>query len=90
MASVYVTLRIMPEDPAINLDFIEKEARVHMEKAGVVHSVERVPIAFGLVSLDFILMVDEKKGGTEKLENELSKIPGVSSVQVTDVRRGIG
>ncbi len=33
---------------------------------------------------------DEKKGGTEKLEEEVSQISGVTSCEVTDVRRAVG
>jgi len=91
MAVVYLTLKIMPDSPEADLTSIEKECRSKIESYGArVHSVQKVPIAFGLVALEIIIMADEKKGSTEDLEAELSKISGVESVQVTDVRRGIG
>ena len=34
--------------------------------------------------------MDEKQGSTEPLEEKLSKLKGVQSVNVTDVRRAIG
>jgi elongation factor 1-beta len=48
------------------------------------------PIAFGLKALKIIFVADEKKGGTDNLEVEINKIPGVNSVEVIDVRRAIG
>ncbi|PIU29945.1 elongation factor 1-beta [Candidatus Woesearchaeota archaeon CG07_land_8_20_14_0_80_44_23] len=91
MATVYITMKLMPENPDVNLEHIEKLAREKIESHGIkVHSAEKVPIAFGLVSIQIIMMADEQKGSTDLLEFELSKIPGVESVQVIDVRRGIG
>lgn len=91
MAVVYITMKIMPESPDVNLEHLEKQCKEKIEAKGIkVHSVERVPIAFGLVSFEILMMADEKKGSTDDLELELSKIPGIESVQVTDVRRGIG
>ena len=34
--------------------------------------------------------MDEKLGDTENLENKISTLEGVNSVQVIDVRRAIG
>lgn len=48
------------------------------------------PVAFGLQALVFMFSVDEAKGGTEELEKKIAEMPGVSSVQVTDVRRAVG
>ena len=45
---------------------------------------------FGLKSLNLIFVMDEKKGSTDKLEDDISDIEGVQSVEVTDVRRAIG
>ena len=52
--------------------------------------VEIEPIAFGLKAVKIIFVTDEKKGGTDSLEAEISKIKGVNSVEVIDVRRAIG
>jgi translation elongation factor EF-1beta len=34
--------------------------------------------------------MDEKKGDTEALEKQISEIPEVNSVELTDIRRIIG
>jgi elongation factor 1-beta len=91
MADVIITLRIMPESIEIDLEKI-KDAAIEKinEFGGDVGKTEEVPVAFGLKSLNLIFVMDEKKGSTEKLEDEVSDIEGVQSVEVTDVRRAVG
>ena len=91
MANVVVTLKIMPAGAEINLEKIRIDADAIIKKhGGEVGKVEIEPIAFGLKALKLFFVVDEKRGGTDKLEKEISKLPGVESVNVIDVRRAIG
>ena len=92
MASVVITLRIMPSDINIDLHKLEAEA-----KKEIIHfcsskefKTNIVPIAFGLKALDILFVMDESKGSTEALEQKISQLNGVESVEVTDVRRAIG
>ena len=92
MGTAIVTLRIMPESPSIDLKKIEHEAL----KLIVEFSDDRPkktdvqPVAFGLQSVNITFLMDEKKGGTDALEEKISKIEGIQSVECTDVRRIIG
>jgi len=92
MAYAIVTLKIMPQSPSVDLEKIAEEA----EKKIIAYAgdgdrkKEIEPIAFGLKALKLIFVMDEKKGSPEPLENEISKIKGVQSVEVIDVRRAIG
>lgn len=92
MASVVVSLRIMPNGTSIDLKSLE----VHAKKEIVDFCNSREfkttiePIAFGLKALNIIFVMDESKGSTEKLEEKIKLIDGVESVEVTDVRRAIG
>ena len=92
MADVVITFRIMPQSPMVDLSKIE--AHIKNEIADFCASKEFKtqiePIAFGLKALNIIFVMDENKGSTEKLENKISQIDGVESVEVTDVRRAIG
>ena len=91
MAKVIVTLKIMPESPDIKLDKIQEQAkRIIADFGGDVGKVEEKPIAFGLKALYIIFIMDESKGSTETLEDSVSEIEGVKSVEVTDVRRAVG
>ena len=50
----------------------------------------KVPVAFGISSLNLIFIMDESIGSTETLEKDISGIEGVNSVEVVDVRRAVG
>jgi elongation factor 1-beta len=92
MASVVVSLKIMPESPKTDLSKLESEVK----KKIVAYSGETQtktdiqPIAFGLSALNILFVMKEEIGSTEPLEQEIAKIKGVNSVEVTDVRRAVG
>jgi elongation factor 1-beta len=91
MASVVITLRIMPESVETDLKGIEENAKIFVsEYGGEVGKVEEKPVAFGLKALEMIFVSNEDIGSTDKLESNIASIPGVNSVEVTDVRRAIG
>jgi len=91
MATIILTLKIMPSDPKVNLDLIADKAEKLITKfGGKPGKREKEPIAFGLVALKIIFIMDEKKGSTQSLEDDIAKLSGVSSVDVIDVRRAIG
>ena len=92
MADVVVTLRIMPSDPGTDLPKLESEAKEEIVRfcSSKEFKTEIQPIAFGLKALNILFVMDESKGSTEALENKISQIDGVESVEVTDVRRAIG
>jgi elongation factor 1-beta len=92
MGTAIVTLTIMPESPSIDLKEIEHEA-IKLITAFADDRQKRVdikPVAFGLQSINIVFLMDEKKGGTETLEQQISEIAGVQSVELTDIRRIIG
>ncbi len=91
MATVIVTMKIMPSSPDENLDSIRSAASgMIADFGGRVGKVDIEPIAFGLSAVVLMFAMDESIGGTDELEAKISKIKGVESVQVTDVRRAIG
>jgi len=92
MVNVVVSLRIMPQNPGIDLSSLEVKAKKEIVDFCSANEFKtRIePIAFGLKSLNIIFVMDESKGSTEALEKKISHIHGVESVEVTDVRRAIG
>lgn len=90
MAIASVIVKLMPESPSTDLTEIETKARELMEKEGaqnISFSIEE--IAFGLRALMMKFAWKEEKD-TSIIEDTLAKIPGVSSVQITDYRRAFG
>ena len=92
MASVIVTLKIMPESPETDLDTIEKTAFEKIKAfAGEGDTKKEViPIAFGIKSLNLTFVMNEDLGSPEELEKDIAAMDGVNSVETTDVRRTIG
>ena len=91
MASVIITIKIMPESPEVDLTEIEVIGKQKIaDFGGEVGKVEIEPIAFGLNALKLIFVMDESKGATDQLEADIEAIKGVNSVEITDVRRTIG
>ena len=91
MATVVVTLKIMPESTDTSLKELSSAAEERIRDfGGSVGKSETHPIAFGLKYVSIMFALPEEKGGTEELEKQIAGIRGVRSVQVTDVRRAIG
>jgi len=92
MANVVVTLKIMPQSPEVNLDVLEKKAREEIVKFcnSQEFKTQIQPIAFGLKALLIYFVMDEKIGTTDRLEQAISQLEGVESVEVPDVRRAVG
>ena len=92
MALVVVTMKIMPKSPNVSLKDlkkeIEKKVREFVKDTAV--KFEELPIGFGLNALNVIFVMDEESGSTDKLEDDLKSIKGISSVNVVDMRRAIG
>jgi len=80
----------MPVNVEADLNKLRQACEKKISDFAKVVSVNIVPIAFGLKALEFILMAEEEKGGTEKLEKELKNLADVSSVDILDVRRAVG
>jgi len=90
MGFTAVQMKLMPDSPSADLKAIEKGAEEtinSMHKTAV--KIEEEPIAFGLkaIILSFAWNDDIE---TEKLEEALSKIPNVSSVETLDIRKAFG
>ena len=91
MAQVIIDMKIMPSSPEINLEKLRDEIdHIITKYGGKLHKHEMQPIAFGLKALLLILTVDEAKGSTDALEEQISHVKGVESVQVTGVSRALG
>ncbi|MBN2458605.1 elongation factor 1-beta [Candidatus Woesearchaeota archaeon] len=92
MASVIVTLNIMPVSPDIDIESIKESAlqKITQHYGETETKTEVEPIAFGLKAIKVLFVMDESKGSTEELERDISTIEGVNSVEVTDVRRAVG
>ncbi len=92
MANVVVTLKIMPESPDTDLKLIEEQALSRIRNFAGDKETKTIqePIAFGLKALKIIFVMNESNGSPDPLADEISKLNGVNSAEVVDVRRAIG
>lgn len=96
MARVVVTLKIMPEDPSVDLEgvFTKAEELIRgfvdeAHKEGEIRK-ELKDIGFGVKALNVTFVMDESLGTTDSLEEQIKTLEGVQSVEATDVRRALG
>lgn len=90
MANVLIKIKLMLDSPDTDVDKVTKSCEKAISKFGKVGQTEVEPVAFGINALIFVVVADEARGGTEPLEEALSQVAGISSVEVLDVRRGLG
>jgi elongation factor 1-beta len=98
MASVIVTLRIMPAGPDKDLDKLKEDSKKLIfeftgdvpEEGKEIIRIEEEPIGFGIKALKIIFVYDESKGGTDDLEEKIGQLEDVASVETIDVRRALG
>ena len=87
-SKVLVVVRINPESTDINIDELINKVKEKLPKEFNVVKTEKVYVAFGLyVPRLYIIMPEMYEGGTEKIEEVIKGIEGVSSVDVELVTR---
>ena len=87
MAQVAITLKILPEDPKVNLEEIGEATRRILIKHGKIASIRIEPIAYGINAIVFVFIREESRGGTEEIEEEIKRIRGISEVRIDDITR---
>ncbi|HHQ44585.1 MAG TPA: elongation factor 1-beta [Candidatus Altiarchaeales archaeon] len=85
--NLVAVLKIMPESPETNLDFIKKSFTEIAGSLAQVHTVKEVPIAFGLIAIELTLLMNDKQGGIEEIQEKISALEGVGEVEVLDLNR---
>ncbi|MDO5848420.1 MAG: elongation factor 1-beta [Methanobrevibacter sp.] len=87
MGEVVATLRIMPESPEVDLDALKAAIEAAMPDDAEFHEIKEEPIAFGLVALDLVFIIEDGEGGTESTEEAMGNLDNVASIEITDTRR---
>jgi len=87
MGEVVATIKLMPESPDEDLIKIKEKIGKNIPSETELYKIEEEPIAFGLVALLIMVVVSDAEGGTEEVEEIMSKIEGVASIEVVDIRR---
>lgn len=89
MGRLIAVFRLMPEGVEVDIEGIKAEVKKVTPKGAELQGWQVKPVAFGLNALDVTLVMNDEQEdvSTDKIEEAYSGIPGVGSVQCTDVGR---
>ncbi|MCY0868874.1 MAG: elongation factor 1-beta [Desulfurococcus sp.] len=88
MGQLLVVARILPEGIEVSLEKLREDIAKTLPQGYELRMWEEEPVAFGLKALRLaIIMPEDVEGGTETLENLISQVEGVSSVEIEYVSR---
>ncbi|MDN5358832.1 MAG: elongation factor 1-beta [Candidatus Diapherotrites archaeon] len=81
MGTVLAVFRVMPEDMAY-FEEIKEKIKEAIPEGVELHEIREEPIAFGLKALKVGVTMEDTGGILDKVEEALSKIPHVESVNL--------
>jgi len=85
MGEVGLQYRVLPEGLEVDLDRLEQEIRNALPEGATLRASEKKPVAFGLKALHVLIVMDDKKGGSEQVETAISALQGVQSVEIVQM-----
>jgi len=87
MGEVAAKIRVMPSGMDVDLNKLKETLTKVVPQGARIHGFSEEPVAFGLKALMVVVKVGDIEGGTEKVEEEFSKVKGVESVSVEELGR---
>jgi len=87
MGKVAAQLKVMPEDPDVDLDDLQERLEQSLPEGAKINGFERDDVAFGLVALLPTVIVPDDAGGTDAVEEAFTGVDDVESVAVENVGR---
>jgi len=75
----------MPESPDIDLGKLKDSIAKAVPPYAKLRGTAEKPVAFGLNAIHVMVILDDKKGGAEEMEQAFAKLPGVQSVDTVEV-----
>lgn len=86
MAKVTVLFKILPKEVDKGIDRIREEVGNRVEELGCkVLDAKHEEVAFGLKALYVLISMEEKEGRLQEIEDNISRIDDVGSVEVVRV-----
>ena len=87
MGEVAVQIKVMPQSPEVDLEHLKRTIEVALPSDARLYGFDIQPIAFGLKALLVTVIVGDVEGGTNSIEEALSRVKGVESIQVVTTTR---
>lgn len=83
MSKVAISVKIVPKNPDVDFKKMENKIKEKFETK----DAREEPIGFGLKSLRILILKDSEDGGTDDIENYISDLDGVRSVEIESVNK---
>ena len=87
MGEVAITYRIMPQGTEVDIKELGEKVRDAAKDVAKVQGMQEKPVAFGVTALLIRVIIEDKEGGPEEIENVLSGISGIQSVEAIEMGR---
>ena len=85
MGDVVIKYRVMPEGTEVDLKGLGEQITEMVVEPAKLHGMEEIPIAFGLKSLEIVVVINDKEGGfADKVEENIRNIAGVQSIEAIE------
>ena len=85
MGEVGLQYRVLPEGLEVDLEKLKSDIGKVLPHGAILKASEQRPVAFGLKALHILVVLDDKKGGAELVENAIASVPGVQSVEIVEM-----
>jgi elongation factor 1-beta len=82
MGNVALILRIMPESPEVDLEALKAAIKKEVPE---VRDIQEEPIGFGLRALKLAVLVSDKGGESDQIENKIGAIKGVERAEIVEL-----
>ncbi|MEM0117631.1 MAG: elongation factor 1-beta [Conexivisphaerales archaeon] len=87
MTGIIARIKLLPDDASLNPEELLSRIKNTVKGVGEVKAHKVEPIAFGLNALIVDFVIQDAEGGTDPLEERLSKVSGLGSFEVIGVSR---
>ena len=85
MGEVGLQYRVLPEGLDVDLTKMAEDIKKALPEGAKLRAAEQRPVAFGLKALHVLIVMDDKKGGADQVENAISGVAGVQSVEIVEM-----
>lgn len=85
MGEVLLRYKVTPVDADVDFEKIAKQFETYIPDHGRVSGYEIKPFVFGMKLLEWGVVLDDKKGGGDELEEKLRATEGVQDVAIIEM-----